>query len=58
MKNLPFDSLVWGSLRVAPIRPLHFLAAASALGKEYLLGGGEAKPLVKDTARKVRAQIF
>ena len=29
MKNPPFDSLVWGSLRLAPIRPLHFLAAAS-----------------------------
>ena len=30
MKNSPFNTLVWGSLRLAPIRPLHFLTAASA----------------------------
>ena len=34
MKNPPFDSVVWGSLRLAPIRPLHFLAATSAPGND------------------------
>ena len=36
MKHPPFDSLVWGSLRLAPIRSLHFLAAAAAPARDHV----------------------